>query len=141
MSGSVDVTVNPVDVNINGLDNINADVTADLGLDDIHLKIDELKADFAAKLTLDELKADLKADLQASLKELAPIFFNFLWKEIPIVKIGSPHRYRLGFHLCGKEIFAFTFCGESELITERNPRGDGDCRPPCNEPGGAHGNG
>jgi hypothetical protein len=141
MSGDIDVTVKPIDININGLDNAKVDlglddvnidvglddVNVDLGLDDIKvalgLKIDEIKADLKTRLTVDELKAELAA----SVKELAPIFFNFLWKEIPIVKIGFPHRYRLGLTVCGKELLAVTFCGESEIITEKNLCGEGGC--------------
>lgn len=132
-----DVNVSPVTMNvgINGLDNIGADV--DLGLDDINLHVDKLEADVKAGLTLGEIKAtlnsamsigeikaalatDMKADLQASLKELAPIIFSFLWKEIPLVRVSFPHRYRLGFEICGKQLLALTFCGESEVISERN---------------------
>ncbi len=146
MSGDIDVKVDPVDINIVGLDNIGADI--DLGLNDINLALkleevkadirsrltldevradvksrvtlDEIRADVKSRVTLDEVKADIKSSVEASLKELAPIIFSFLWKEIPIVRIGFPHRYRLCFTLCGKEVLAISLCGESEFITERN---------------------
>jgi hypothetical protein len=60
------------------------------------------------------------ADLTARLKELAPLFFNFLWKEIPLVKVALPHRYKLGFKFFNVEFFSISFCGESELITDKN---------------------
>jgi hypothetical protein len=142
MSADADVNVSPItmNMNMNGLDNIGADV--DLGLDDIRLHVDKVEADVKAGLTLDEIKAtlkideikaalqaDFKADLQASLKELAPIIFSFLWKEIPLVRVSSPHRYRLGLQLCGREVFALTFCGESEVISEKNPCGERTLEP------------
>jgi hypothetical protein len=150
-----------------GLDDIKADLNADLGLDDVKLTadlgLDEIKADLKADLGLDKInakadlkadlgldkinaKADLKADLGldkinargqldasahmiAAVRELAPIFLNLLWKEIPLVRVGTPHRYKLGLRIFGLEVAALTLCGESELITE-------DLR---HAPGGHHG--
>lgn len=62
----------------------------------------------------------VEADLTARLRELAPLFFNFLWKEIPFVKVALPHRYKLGFRFFNVEVFSISLCGESELITDKN---------------------
>ncbi|MDJ0868033.1 MAG: hypothetical protein QNK03_18145 [Myxococcota bacterium] len=97
----------------------NADVKADLDLD-----VGEIKADakLDADLGLDDIKAQIGAsgDLVAAIKELAPVFLNLLWKEIPIVKVGMPHRYKLAFNLLGSEIWSFTLMGESEFVSESN---------------------
>ncbi len=97
----------------------NADVKADLDLD-----VGEIKADakLDADLGLDDIKAQIGAsgDLVAAIKELAPVFLNLLWKEIPIVKVGMPHRYKLAFNLLGSEVWSFTLMGESEFVSESN---------------------
>lgn len=108
----------------------NADVKADLDLDlgeikaDLDLDVGEIKADakLDADLGLDDIKAQIGAsgDLVAAIKELAPVFLNLLWKEIPIVKVGMPHRYKLAFNLLGSEIWSFTLMGESEFVSESN---------------------
>ncbi len=119
MSTNANVHISPVDVHLDGLDDIKADVKADLKAD---LGLGNIKADLKtdSHIAVDELRADLIARL----RELAPIFFNFLWKEIPLVKVGFPHRYKVGFSLLGKEVLAVTLCGESEIITEANKCGD-----------------
>lgn len=78
------------------------------------------KADVNAKvdLGLDDVKAKLSTELIAAVRELAPVIFQFLWKEIPIVRVAMPHRYKLGFNVFGCELASLTFCGESELVTE-----------------------
>lgn len=132
MSTNANVHVDSVDIHLDGLDDIKADVKADLkadlGLGNIKadLGLGGIKADVKADLKTDSHLAidELRADIVGRLRELAPIFFNFLWKEIPIVRIGFPHRYKVGFSLCGKEVFAVTLCGESEIITETNRCGD-----------------
>ena len=139
---SADVTVDPVTVSIDGLNDISATVgltvgnlKADLGLDAISasvkadLGLGDIKAQVKADVGLGDIHAqvkadlgldDIKADLTARLKELAPFFFNLLWKEIPLVKIGCPHRYKLDFCVFGHEVFSIRVCGESELISEKN---------------------
>lgn len=62
----------------------------------------------------------VEADLTARLRELAPLFLNFLWKEVPFVKIALPHRYKLEFKFFNVEVFSISLCGESELITDKN---------------------
>ncbi|HEY6881762.1 MAG TPA: hypothetical protein VI299_27230 [Polyangiales bacterium] len=78
------------------------------------------KAEVNAKvdLGLDDIKAKVSTELIAAVRELAPMVFQFLWKEIPLVRVAMPHRYKLGFNVFGHELASLTFCGESELVTE-----------------------
>lgn len=131
-----------------GLDDIRADVEArasmtaradvgakaDIGARaDVHAKADigaradvgaKAEMDVRADLGLDDIQAKVgaHADLVAAIRELAPVIFQFLWKEIPIVRVAMPVRYKLGFQLLGHELASLTFCGESELLTEDHRR-------------------
>jgi hypothetical protein len=119
INASVDLGKIDADIDI-GLDDINANANANVGLN-----IGKIDAAVAAKVDAD-VKADVKADadvraqanLVAAIKELAPLLLQFAWKEIPLVRVGFPHRYKLGFCLFGCEVASVTFCGESELVTE-----------------------
>lgn len=104
-----DVSLGPVSINVDGLDDIAARVTV-------------------APLTVDAGLDDVKIEARAWIKEIAPLFFNFLWKEIPLVKISVPTRYRLGFRVFGKQVFEITLCGETDVVTEPN------CCDPCPQP-------
>jgi len=104
---------------------------ADLGARaDLGVKGDlGVKADLGvrAHMALEEIRARLGADatVVAALRELAPVFLNLLWKEVPLVRVGMPHRYKLGLTLFGVEVAALSFCGESEIVTEDNRSGGG----------------
>lgn len=106
---------------------MSTDVDLDLGNIGVDLDLDaDMDVDIGGDLDVDlngamDIGLDkIKAAIEARLPELAPVFLNFLWKEIPLVKISFPHRYRLKMCLFGKEVLSLEVCGESEVVTDKN---------------------
>lgn len=104
---------------------MSTDVDLDLGNIGVDLDVDanvDVGGDLDVGLNgaMDIGLDDIKAAIEARLPELAPVFLNFLWKEIPLVKVSFPHRYRLKLCLFGKEVLSLELCGESEVVTDKN---------------------
>jgi hypothetical protein len=110
------------------LDKVKAQLSLDAAANLKSDLLDKIKATLASDLKsdlLDKIRAD--ASFTGSIKELAPLLLTLLWTEIPMVRVASPHRYRLAFSIFGFEIFAVELHGESKIATAKNPHaGAGD---------------
>src|SRR5512143_2044914 len=111
MSGSVNIGIpseytlhvdgdDPVTVNSNLLDKVNATATVNGNLLDKVSATATVNGDL-----LSRVGATLNASAGLSIKELAPLLLTLLWTDIPLVKIAVPHRYKLAFHILGFEVF------------------------------------
>ncbi len=87
----------------------------DLKLEPVELKLDplELKLD-PLELRLDPVKVDLGLDN-------INVCLSLAFTEFPRMQMHMPKKYDFGLTLLGVQVFNFSICGESSVITQDNP--------------------
>lgn len=87
-------------------------IALDLGLnvhvDQLDLKLEPLE------LKLDPAKIDLGLDN-------INVCLSLAFTEFPRMQMHMPKKYNFGFTLFGMQVFNFSICGESSVITQENP--------------------
>lgn len=110
---SVDpVTVNPLTASIQGIPTAFSLDIRELPLVDVNLR--------KVQLGVDPLALSLQ-----------PVALAIAITELPPVRVHFPAHFRLGVTLLGKELAAFEWCGEAQMITEPYvPNPAERCSPP-----------
>lgn len=123
ITGGLNLGLNGTMVVDAGLDDIQLKATGDptrpialdLGLDNIHLKLDPLTIKLEPiRLTLDPVKVDLGLDN-------VNVCLSLALTQLPRMQVHLPTRYDFGFTVLGVPIVNFGICGETSLVTEDNP--------------------
>jgi hypothetical protein len=118
----LDAGLDNVDVSIKATGDPSRPIAVDLGLDNIHVKVDplELKLDpLEIKLDPLELKLDpVKVDLGL---DNINVCLSLAVTEFPRMRVCVPTKYDFGVCLLGIPIVKFSVAGETVIVTQDNP--------------------
>jgi len=115
LGGSVILDAGLDDIHVSATGDPNHPIAIDLGLDNIHIKVDPLRLTLdPLRITLDPMKVDLGLDH-------VNVCLSLAVTEFPRMRVHVPTRYDFGFSLFGIPVMKFTAGGETVVVTQDNP--------------------
>ncbi len=116
------IHLNPLHVT-GGMDlDVDAQLTADLGLDDVNIAVEPLKLTLdPLKLTLDPVKLTLDPVTVDLGLDNVNVCLSLAITDFPRMRVHAPTKYDFGLCVLGLELLKFSVCGETMLLTEENP--------------------